>query len=285
MCGNSLFDFEYSIINSSVQGASHKKSKLPNQDSYKIVEIPNAVIIAVADGHGNKTCLHSKKGSAMADRVFCSMMSDLLSNYADDMDALKLLLSEEGNKFISDQIEKEWKRRIIRSYRRLKNTDVQPRLTIEEKKSIWQQYGTTLLGLVMTPTFVFAYQLGDGDIVLSEDSVSKRIIESDGLLGTDTFSLSGINAWKYSKSTVIPIPEIKDSCSIMLSTDGFSNSYSNDEVFFETAHDYHLAIKKYGADTIQNNLSAWLKETSSGGSGDDITVVIVYTRKKVSSPA
>ena len=277
MCGNNSLGIKYTIISSSIQGASHKLTKAPNQDNYKIVESSNAVIIAVADGHGSSTCLHSKKGSAIAVRVFTKILADLISEY-EDIDSLKPFLLNKDDKLVAQTVEKEWKRRVIRSYRRFTKNTSGSRYNKEDKKNIWMQYGTTLLGLVMTSSFIYAFQLGDGDIVISDDLGAKRIIESDGLLGTDTYSLSGIDACKCSKTVVLPLPDTNSDYSIMLVTDGFANSYNNDNIFLDTVSDYHNAIKEHGAEIINANLKSWLKETSAGGSGDDITMVIVYIK-------
>ena len=258
----------------------------PNQDSYRIIELPNAVIIAVADGHGSDSCPYSKNGSAMAVRVFCKTLSDLCSIYNNDLDALRSFLDHEGAKSISSEIEKEWKRRVARSYIKISKRAAKsfPANGLKEKReSIWKQYGTTLMGLVLTPTFIFAYQLGDGNITISDNEKSKHVIIGDNLFGIETYSLSNIDAWRLSKATTLALTDMKGDCSIMLSTDGFANSYSTDILFLETILDYHRFVKEHGVDAVESNLASWLNETSRDGSGDDITVVIVYFQSKQDS--
>ena len=46
------------------------------------------------------------------------------------------------------------------------------------------------------------------------------------------------------------------------------------------AHHFTRMIQEHGADTVQANLKNWLTETSELGSGDDITVVMVYFAKE-----
>ena len=62
----------------------------------------------------------------------------------------------------------------------------------------------------------------------------------------------------------------------MLSTDGFSNSYKNEQEFVKICTEYYEMIKEHGADVIDANLKSWLSETSEMGCGDDITVLIAY---------
>ena len=63
---------------------------------------------------------------------------------------------------------------------------------------------------------------------------------------------------------------------LMLSTDGFANSYKNAAEFQKTCVDYFDMIERYGADAVAANLKSWLSETSAMGCGDDITALIAY---------
>ena len=65
---------------------------------------------------------------------------------------------------------------------------------------------------------------------------------------------------------------------IMISTDGYSNSYTSDENFEKVLIDLSKIIfenpegLQSGIKNIKDNLESWLQETSKLGSGDDITV-------------
>ena len=62
------------VFGESVQGASHKRVDMECQDSYKKIEFDDGtVIMAVADGHGSKSCPYSKSGSSIAVNVFCKV--------------------------------------------------------------------------------------------------------------------------------------------------------------------------------------------------------------------
>ena len=59
------------VFGNCVQGASHKRTNLECQDSYKRIELDdNTVIMAVADGHGSNSSPYSKTGSTIAVNVF-----------------------------------------------------------------------------------------------------------------------------------------------------------------------------------------------------------------------
>ncbi|MCM1234577.1 MAG: hypothetical protein NC489_31125, partial [Ruminococcus flavefaciens] len=62
----------------------------------------------------------------------------------------------------------------------------------------------------------------------------------------------------------------------MLSSDGLSNSYKDDEEFKKTCRDYYDLLGEHGVKAVSDHLKTWLKETSEMGSGDDITALFAY---------
>ena len=134
--------------------------------------------------------------------------------------------------------------------------------------------------MLITDTFVFSFQIGDGDItVITNDDISS-LVEPEKFLGTETHSLSKADAWRKSVASVRRKDVESDQPYLyMLSTDGFVNSYASDEDFKKTCRDYYNMIGKYGFAAIKGNLAKWLKETSELGCGDDVTVVMAYFAK------
>ena len=83
------------IYGESVQGASHIRNGVVCQDSYKKIEISHDILlIAVADGHGSKSCPYSKTGSQIAVNVFCRVMQDLIDNFKENPEILLTYLTE-----------------------------------------------------------------------------------------------------------------------------------------------------------------------------------------------
>jgi len=261
------------VIGMSVQGASHKRAGKECQDINKHLVLGDAVILAVADGHGSQSCPFSKTGAIIAVNVFCKLMADYYSKYTTDMTTLMTYLNREGDTAVARAIDEEWKRRVEKAH--VTNKREIPKNESDEisKPDIWKQYGSTLLGLLITPSFYFAFQLGDGDALFINDSNAEFAVRGDKLLGIETFSLSRIDAWKNAITKVGYLPERNSSHIFMLATDGFSNSYSSEEAFLKTCVDYHTAIREHGVDAVSDNLKTWLNETSEKGSGDDITVM------------
>ena len=266
------------LYGESVKGATHVRNGAPLQDSYKIEQVSDDIsIIAVADGHGSEKCPKSKNGSMIAVNVFCKVMKEYINNYSDDMESLITWLNREGELRFAQNIGDEWQRRVRKSYNDSKAEKPLDEYGKIDWKSVYKLYGTTLLGLLVTPTYIFAFQIGDGDIQLVDENGVSSVVETEKILGTETHSLSRVDAWRKAVS-VIRRRDVSEGIPYLylVSTDGFANSYLSDEDFEKTCRDYFSMIREHGFDTVCGNLGKWLNETSELGCGDDITVVMVY---------
>jgi serine/threonine protein phosphatase PrpC len=264
------------IYGESVRGASHIRTGKECQDSFKKLELSDeTAVIAVADGHGSDSCPYSKTGSVIAVNVFCQVLQNLIKNFDDDREFLLTYLNREGEIRVAQAIEEEWKKRIWKNHNKHKREKQVNENGELDKDAVYRQYGTTLLGLVVTCDFIFAFQLGDGDILFVDAKTVQPVIEGDKILGTETHSLCRRDAWKKAISTIRRRTQ-EDTCLYLMSTDGFANSYSSEEEFKKTCRDYYLMIQEHGFDTVSANLKSWLSETSELGCGDDITVVLSY---------
>jgi hypothetical protein len=62
---------------------------------------------------------------------------------------------------------------------------------------------------------------------------------------------------------------------ILVATDGYANSFPSEEEFVKIGRDYREMIGQNGITYVGQQLEDFLKETSEGGSGDDITLGII----------
>lgn len=271
-----------SVFGESVQGVSHIRNGRECQDSLKKIEKDeNTLILAVADGHGSDSCPYSKTGSYVAVNVFCKILGDYLDTYASEPELLLTFLKREGDTKVAQAIDAEWKRRILKIHSKCKREIILDAEHNKDKEAIYKMYGSTLIGLVITKEFLFAFQLGDGDIVKVSEMGVQNIIEADKIMGTETHSLSKAQAWKKA-ITFIKKQEENEGLPVMymLSSDGMANSFKNDDEFKKTCSDYFDLLKEHGAKAVAENLKAWLGETSELGCGDDVTALFAYFEKE-----
>lgn len=272
------------ICGECVRGATHERNNLPLQDSKRIEEISDCItILSVADGHGSDKCPRSDRGAVIAVNAFCDVIKKYLLSYGqteEGMTNLVTFLNREGDMRFAQDVCEEWQSRVKQSFYKNKiETLIDSKRNIDWKK-VYSLYGTTLLGMLITDTFVFAFQIGDGDINMVTANNISPLVEPEKFLGTETHSLSKQDAWRKSV-TLLRRKDIDSELPYlyMLSTDGFINSYASDADFKKTCRDYYNMIGKYGFESVKENLAKWLKETSELGCGDDITVVMAYFAK------
>lgn len=276
-----------SVIAKSVMGASHKRTGKPCQDrnsvetkrkkKNQLLFEDGTVIVAIADGHGSDSAPYSDVGAGTAVNVFCDVMAQFHESYAENLNMLMTYLNREGEVKVAQTIDSEWKRRVF-NYHTMKKREVQLLENGEKNKAeVYKQYGATLLGLMITSEFLFAFQLGDGDIAYIDDGGAELVIEPEKILGVETHSLSREASWKKA-ITLVRRFEADASRPLVftLTSDGFANSYKDEESFKNTLVDYFGMLKEHGAQVIEENLEAWLTETSEFGCGDDITLLMVY---------
>lgn len=135
-------------------------------------------------------------------------------------------------------------------------------------------YGATLLAAAVTDHGVLYVQLGDGDILAVEESgATKRPLPADErLIANHTTSLcqeSAVSETRIAVSRETP-------ALILVSTDGYSNSFRTDRDFLKIGSDYLEIIRKQGMDAVSEELPETLAAASAEGSGDDITLGILY---------
>ena len=158
--------------------------------------------MAIADGHGSKACPYSKSGSSIAVNVFCKVMDEFHASYAENLEMLLTYLNREGDTKVAQAVDAEWKRRVLKVHTNQKREVLLTEDGEKNKAEIYKQYGSTLVGLMITPIFVFAFQLGDGDISYVDQNGLDHLLEDEKILGVETHSLSTIDSWKKVVSAV-----------------------------------------------------------------------------------
>ena len=268
-----------------VKGATHVRNQMPCQDNKKIIKISDEItIIALADGHGSSKCPRSDRGSMIAVNSFYHILKKYLEIYGEDEEDITHLmtfLNREGDVRFAQDVCEEWQARVKQSFYKNKVEGMTNEDGSIKWPSVFSLYGTTLLGMLITDSFVFSFQIGDGDISAVTKDAVEPLVEPEKFLGIETHSLSKPDAWRKAVASVHRLElDSQEPYMYMLSTDGFANSYTSDKEYQKTCIDYLKMLQEYGIDVVQANLKKWLTETSELGCGDDITVVMVYFPKK-----
>ena len=284
----------WAIHGDSVKGVSHEKSGLPNQDAWSSKYEGNSLVLAVADGHGNSKSFRSDRGAKIAVKVATETLIEFAKAFATPYNLGDVEHS------MTSALAKE----IVNRWQNLVNDDLRANAFDEKEfailssenrqlveKSPLVAYGATVIGVIITESFIGYIQLGDGDVlVISENGeVSRPLPRDERLIANETTSLcgSGISCSKH-RPSVVPTGAWADfrvgisqaithlPVLIIVSTDGYSNSFRTEADFLKVGSDYLEIIRKEGVNYLKENLHDWLVDASKAGSGDDITLGIIY---------
>jgi hypothetical protein len=145
-------------------------------------------------------------------------------------------------------------------------------------------YGATLLAVAVTDAYLVYLQQGDGDIlrVTSAGEVERPLPPDARLMANETTSLSNpddVTAIRVGFEVVMETPPAL----ILACTDGYANSFADPD-FLKIGPDYLRALRADGLEKVQACLAGWLRETSDGGSGDDVTVGLLCRLDALAEP-
>ena len=277
------------MVGASVLGAIHSRQELPNQDAISWwpesgKEFP--LVMSVSDGHGSPKSIRSQIGSRLAVQNSIEILKEFAEANPYEENIKKIY--ERTDKEISKRIEVLWKESVNCHLQQFPFTP-QELVVLKQEGAIepsgsfvgnkFLAYGATLLGVLLTETYTLYLQLGDGDIlnVTVDGKVCRPIQEDVRNLGNTTTSLCAHSSANEFRITVEDTTSSLTSL-ILLSTDGYANSFCGESEFFKVGPDLLEIVRSEGVDVIRADLEEWLLETTRMGSGDDITLGIVGRR-------
>jgi Protein phosphatase 2C len=276
----------WKVAHACVRGSSHQRSGLPNQDAAQCTVTPNTqgtvAVAVVSDGHGSPRHFRSQIGSSLA----VSTVAGTLQGF------LRESVSSNGHvPFVPEQVH-ELERKIVSGWLAAVHSDLEHspfteaelanlakedgaegRAVVESSPEL--AYGATLLAAGATDKVLLYLQLGDGEIlsVSATGTTTRPLPPDDRLIANQTTSLCQPEAWKDFRSswvTEASLPSL-----VLLSTDGYANSFRSDEDFLKIGQDYLEIIRQQGIASLAEELPAILTEATQQGSGDDITLAIL----------
>ena len=254
----------WQVAGQSVRGAVHERNGLPNQDA--IYWLPASgegsyIVLAVADGHGSARYSRSHIGAALAVESATHLVHEFINSQADSLSLIK----DATEDWLPRALVRKWVEVVTEHF----NAD-----PLDEESVV--AYGATLLVAAVTERFALYLQLGDGEILTVSESgeVTRPLTKDDRLFGNETTSLCAPDAWRDFRVSFQPFVHSSPAL-ILLSTDGYPNSFRHESGFFKVGSDILNMIRENDLSFIKVNLAGWLSDSTRAGSGDDVTLGIL----------
>lgn len=285
---------QWRVIGQSVRGASHVRSGLPNQDAIHW-QPPSGdgppLIVAVSDGHGSPKSFRSDVGARFAVEQTTAIIQELVGGQPADISLSMVKRAAEER--LPQEVVRRWQEAVNAHLRAhpFKPEELDAletrqggaaRDTVANNPHL--AYGATILSLLVTETYILYLQLGDGDIlaVMPDSTINRPVPGDERLFANQTTSLCSHDAWRDVRlrfqTLYGELPAL-----ILISSDGYANSFVNDDEFLKVGVDILDILKTDGVAAVENNLRTWLSDATKAGSGDDITLAVVY-RADVPAP-
>ena len=293
------------LVETCIIGARHIQDGTVCQDAIKTHCCEDGLlVVAVADGHGDKKHALSHIGSQLAVSITVKLMEDALRDVVQE--------SHKNTHHIQEELQFQLPKRIHYEWKQLVRNEITKSNTQEENKNIenenWDEqvilYGTTILAMGFFQGYMLCFQLGDGDIfLLNASQEDERDIDVDAslqqlqsdqniqpdkvqfLLGKDdlygslTYSLCQPNNQNMAQVYFARQP---NPCKVSLSSDGLRDCVGGSDDDFERVMRW-IYQKLESEPHFISQLPLWLSKVSQQGNGDDISLIVVNINNTINN--
>lgn len=264
------------VIGASIKGASRLRAGLPNQDAIRWwpesgTGLP--LILAASDGHGSAKCFRSDVGARYSVSASIAETERLLAAHPDlsNLSGIKRTAEER----LPQTVARTWANAVNAHLEALESKEgLAARQAVEANPLL--AYGATTLTVLVTELFILHLQLGDGDIlaVSAAGEVTRPLPTEERLFGNETTLLCSQDAWRDFRIGFQALSGSSPAL-ILVSTDGYANSFRDEEGFLRVGSDLLEMLRADGIDRVNADLETWLTHASQAGSGDDITLGVM----------
>ncbi len=283
------------VVGNSVRGAMHERAGMPNQDAIHWLPESSAglpLILTVADGHGSHKSFRSETGARLAVETAAQVISDFLLGQS-QTESLSMT-KRAAEEWLPAALARRWLEAVSAhlaaqplnadELKLAHNIQGASAPTASSNSSV--AYGTTILAAAVAEGFILYLQLGDGEIltVSKDGEVTRPLSKDERLFANETTSLCAPDAWRDFRVCFQVVSNAPPSI-ILLCTDGYSNSFHDEQGFFKVGTDILDMIRDDGLEMVNEHLASWLTESTNAGSGDDATLGLICSEDVIQPTA
>jgi hypothetical protein len=283
---------QWRAFGASVIGVTHTRKGLPNQDAVRWYPADDGfertsmpTVLAVADGHGEAACVRSELGSQFA----VDIAVEVLRQFALD-EQLRgggglADVRQFAHRLISRSVSSKWLTRVSNHHAQYPFTPTELLLISGgdkqcqplEQKRIFKAYGTTLLAVLATDSYILGLQVGDGAILLVKSCGQSHLFipPNPAHFANETTSLCSTPV-----DMAVEVQQLDGDSPVaaMLCTDGYQNAFEGEYFCNKLLSEYVEVFKKrHGWREIYRDLPPILEHASHKGSGDDATMGFIVS--------
>jgi hypothetical protein len=250
---------------------------------------PGAVVVAVADGHGQAKSFRSQEGASIAVGVAVDTLVNFSHSEPGESDgAFRVRKDLAGH--LPRVVAQTWRERVQEHSERhpfspeelallgerFSVTPDQP-MSSDACRAVWRAYGSTLLAVLVAGPYALALQIGDGLLMAAGASGDGfEVLDPDALnFGTSTTSLSDEDAEVRLRWRIIP-HEGDYPILYWLCTDGYEKAFRADDLAGVCLEYREAFCQPDGWRVIEENLAEGLHLASARGTGDDATAAFLF---------
>jgi hypothetical protein len=250
-------------LGASVRGTQHLEREQPNQDAVawsSLEESGGPIVVAVADGHGSARHPRSGEGARLAVGIAVAAVETWLRTAPE----------ADSGETLPEAIRDAWQAS-VESHLAQHPVENGPPPT---RFDAYLLYGTTLLVAGIGRGRLLCLQVGDGDILAlrPDGTLIRPLPASPDCFDNYTDSLCQEDAAERFRVALVE----GDVALLLLASDGYGNSYEDDAAFEEIGPDYLALLNRVGPERVAAGLPGWLAEITRTGSGDDITLGLLW---------
>jgi hypothetical protein len=284
----------WNVTGASVRGATHIRNGLPNQDCIDWAPKSQGrppLVLAVSDGHGNAKSFRSDRGAQFGVEVALEALTEFFrakrghAPPSDTRFSSTSVLRDSAQDKLPRELVRRWTEKVERDIQQHQFSPEKLESLSSAKEEVLRNpllaYGATLLVVLIGDSYILYVQLGDGDIltVSQTGAVSRPVAGDSRLFANETTSLCAREAWRDFRITVQQTGEFTPAL-ILLSSDGYANSFRDDSSFEKVGSDIFNLIQQEGWEKVKTSIEGWLSEASEKGSGDDISLGLLWRAGK-----
>lgn len=250
---------EYNIFSEMVTGYKNILKKSKSQDYLDFDFFDKGIVFAVSDGHSSDFFKYSDRGAKIACNIAVGMLKDLA--YLDEKDLINML----EEKKIQREIQSKWMDLVREDFEKS-----HPLVF----KTEYIKYSTTLIAVLVTNRFRLYLKIGDGNIIIKDNTGFREILETRKSDTVD--SLGRIDSFK-NIMYYVDNENNKYKENIIIFTDGYEQSFVDENELYKSLDDTIYMYNKsvFSREILKRTYKQQLSKLSKQKSQDDISIVFL----------